>query len=153
MELTLVNLLPPEHICLDLVADEKNEAIKEMAEMLEGSGKILDKRTFLKCLIAREELETTGIGDGVALPHGRTDAVSQIVMAFARSKKGLKYEALDDRPVHLLFLIAAPRSESTKVLKLLAKVSRLLHNADLRQALLRADTKTDVIEFIKEREQ
>jgi mannitol/fructose-specific phosphotransferase system IIA component (Ntr-type) len=62
MEMKLVNLLPPEHICLDLAADEKVEAIKEMVGLLEGSGNILDKRAFLKCLIEREDLETTGIG-------------------------------------------------------------------------------------------
>jgi fructose-specific phosphotransferase system IIA component len=153
MEIKLVDLLLPEYICLDLAADEKLEAIKEMADLLEGKGKILDKRAFLRCLIEREELETTGIGEGVALPHGRTDAVKEMVMVFARSIKGIDFEALDEKPVHLFFLIAAPRSESTKVLKLLAKVSRLLHNVNFRQALLKAETKEQIIELIKQREQ
>ncbi len=153
MEMTLEELLPPERICLELVAEKKEDAIKEIAALLASSGKLLDKKAFLECLLEREKLETTGIGDGVALPHGRTDAVGEMLMAFARSKKGIDYEALDDRPVHLFFLIAAPLSGSTKVLKLLAKVSRLLHNATFRQALVKAETKAQIIELIKQKGQ
>ncbi len=153
MEMKLENLLPQEQICLELTADKKLDAIKEMTDLLASNGKLLDKKTFLDCLIERERLETTGIGDGVALPHGRTDAAKEITMGFARSVKGIDYEALDDKPVHLFFLIAAPRSGSTKVLKLLAKVSRWLHNADFREKLLKAETKAQVIELIKRQEQ
>jgi mannitol/fructose-specific phosphotransferase system IIA component (Ntr-type) len=81
------------------------------------------------------------------------DAEKEKIMVIARSKKGIKLEALDERPVQLLFLIAAPRSESTKVLKLLAKVSRLLHRADFRQALLKAETAAEIIELIRNQEQ
>ncbi len=153
MEIKSEELLPPERICLELTAEKKEDAIKEMTGLLAGSGKLLDKQAFLKCLFEREELETTGIGDGVALPHGRTDAVGELLLAFARSKNGIDYDALDDKPVHLFFMIAAPLSDSTKVLKLLAKVSRLLHNAKFRQALLKAETKDQIIELIKQQRQ
>ncbi len=148
MGINLVDLLPPEHLCLELEATEKIPAIKEMADMLDNTGKIEDKKIFLKYLLEREELETTGIGDGIALPHGRTDVVREMCMVFARSSTGIDFEALDDKPVRLFFLIAAPKSESTKVLKLLAKISRLLHNKNFRETLLQANSKQQIIDLI-----
>jgi len=152
MEIKVSDLLTLEHICLDLKAMDKVGAIKEMVELLEVNGDISDKQAFVDCLLEREKLETTGIGDGVALPHGRTDAVKRMVLAFARSLQGVDYQALDGQPVHILFLLAAPKSESTKVLKLLARISRLLNNAGFRKALLEAKTKEEIQELIRQRE-
>jgi len=144
MEMRIVDLLPPEHIILDLPTQDKVEAIKGMIGVLEEGREITDRNTFFNCLMEREQQETTGIGDGVALPHGRTDAVKDMLMVLARSAKGVAFAALDGKPVYLLILIAAPRNESTRMLKLLARISRLLSNTDFRQALQTAASKEEI---------
>ena len=152
MEIKIADLLPPEHIILDISAQDKTEVIKEMIGVLEENGEVLDREAFFNCLMEREELETTGIGDGVALPHGRTDAVRDMLMVFARSQKGIDFAALDTKPVYLLVLIAAPKKESTRVLKLLAKVSRLLNNARFREALRSAKSKEELMGLFGQQE-
>jgi fructose-specific phosphotransferase system IIA component len=138
-----------ERVCLDLSATDKAGVIREMIEVLGNHDRIRNKEELLKGLQAREQLETTGIGDGVALPHARTDIVKELMVAFGRSKKGVEFEALDDKPVHLVFLIVAPRKDSSKVMKLLAGFCRILGDEGFRQALLAAETKREVVGLIE----
>ncbi len=151
MEVKISQLLKPGHICLDLQATDKAAAIRELTALADASI-VSDQEGLLTCLFEREKLETTGIGDGIALPHGRTDAVSETLLLFGRSTKGIDFQSLDDQPVNLLFLIAAPKNESTKVLKMLAKVSRLLSNANLRQALLTTENPQEIVSLFQEKE-
>ncbi len=151
MEFKLYQLLKPEQICLDLQARDKAAVIKEMAALADPA-KVNSPKELLNCLLERENLETTGVGEGIALPHARTDAVNEALVLFARSKSGIDFQALDEKPVYLLFLIAAPKSESTRVLKMLARVSRLLNNAGFRQALLVAESPPEVIRLFQEKE-
>ena len=151
MELKIWQLLAPEQMRLELKATEKTAAIREMAS-LAAPDKVDNPKEFLNCLLEREKLETTGVGEGIALPHARTDAVKEAFVLFARSREGIEFESLDEKPVYLLFLIAAPKHESTKVLKILAKVSRLLNNANFRQSLLEAETPQDIIRIFQEKE-
>jgi fructose-specific phosphotransferase system IIA component len=147
----LANFITEERVCLDLSATDKVGVIKEMVELLGNHELITDKEGLIKGLIAREELETTGIGDGIALPHARIDVINELTVAFGRSEKGVEFEALDDKPVYLVFLILAPRKDSSKVLKLLAGVCRILRKENFRQALLSAENEQEIIRLIEEK--
>lgn len=153
MEEKIYEMLPEHQISLDIKSRTKGDVLKEMVGLLESSPYILDKNELLDNLIERERLETTGIGDGIALPHARTDSVSQLVIGFGRSEQGIEYDSLDGNLVHILFFIAAPKTSSTKVLKVLAKISRLLNNENFRKELIAVKTKKEIRELIKTREE
>ena len=148
--INLNNFITEEQICLELSAIDKVGILKEMLDVLGNDGRIIDQEELFKALLTREDLETTGIGEGIALPHARTDIVKELMVAFGRSKKGVDFEALDDNPVHLVLLIVGPRKDSSKLMRVLAGVCRILRNSDFRQALLTAESKREIIRLIEE---
>ncbi len=152
MEGKIYEILPENQILLNLKSRTKEESLKEIVTLMESSPHILDKDDLLENIMERERLETTGIGDGIALPHARTDSVDQLVIGFGRSEEGIEYDSLDGKLVHILFFIAAPKTSSTKVLKVLAKISRLLSKKNFREALLAVDTKQEIQELLRSRE-
>lgn len=152
MEVKISNLLRLEQICLDLKATNKISVIKEMISMIHKS-KVSNPEGLFQCLLEREELETTGIGDGIALPHGRTDVVKEMIVLLGRSNQGIDYKALDDKPVNLLFMIVAPKNESTKVLKMLAKISRFFNNSDFRQQLMDVQSPKEALRLFQIKEE
>jgi len=131
-------LLQPEDIIPDLAATTKEEALDEMAGRVSRQHPGLDREEIIRILLERERLGSTGIGDGVAIPHGKLKRLDQPVMAFARSLKGVDYNAIDSRPVNLLFLILAPEAAVGVHLKILARISRILKDAAVRTTLLEA---------------
>lgn len=147
----LTHFITEERICLDLSTTDKVGTIKEMVGLLGNHELITDKDALIKGLIAREELETTGIGDGIALPHARIDVVDELMIAFGRSRKGIDFNSLDEKPVNLVFLIVAPRRDSSKVLKMLACACRILRKESFRQTLLNAESEQEVIRLIEEK--
>jgi len=152
MDLNLLDFFNEENITLDLKSSDKSSCISELVELANKSGKIIDKESFYKSLLDREENGTTGIGKGIAIPHARTDSVSEIAISMAISKKGIDYQALDKKPVHILFLIAAPISQSTTILILIAKICRFFNNSKFRKELTDAKTKEDVINLFKNKD-
>ncbi len=148
----LSELLSPDAIILELAAREKLEVIKELVRPLVASGAITDEPTFLTAIARRENLESTGIGQGVAIPHARTPAVARIVLAFGRSLSGVDFSSLDGKLSHLVFLIAAPDQQKTDYIVTLARLSRLLRRDDVRDALHKAEAPADVIRVLRENE-
>ncbi len=147
----LSELITEERISLDLLATDKIAVIKEMIDVLGNHERVVNKAELLLCLQEREKLESTGIGDGIALPHARTDLVKEIMVAFGRSKQGVEFESLDGKPVHLFFLIVSPKENSSKLMQVLAKLCRLLRDDGFRQALLYAESKQKALELIQEK--
>jgi fructose-specific phosphotransferase system IIA component len=145
-------LLVPDLINLSLTAKNKEEVLEEMATMVHDAGKVSDRDAFLKSLMKRENLESTGIGKGLAIPHARTDTVQGVVMAFARSEVGVDFQSLDKKPAHLIFLIASPEKEKSAYIKALARISRLLRKDDFRNRLLKAATPQEVLQLIARNE-
>ena len=131
-------LLQPEGIIPDLAATTKEEALGEMAGRVSRQYPGLERAEILRILLEREKLGSTGIGDGVAIPHGKLKRLDQPVMVVARSLKGVDYNALDNKPVNLLFLIIAPEAAVGVHLKILARISRILKDATVRTSLLEA---------------
>lgn len=145
-------LLQSSFIDLDFDVTDKNAAIDKLSDMLCESGKITDKEIFSNAVIEREKLGSTGIGAGIAIPHARTSTVNEVSIAFARSNKGIDFNAIDGDPVNLFFVLAAPTESGSAYLKLLARISRLLRYQDLIDELKKAKTKEEVIQLIASRE-
>jgi PTS system nitrogen regulatory IIA component len=119
----------------ELTATSREGVLGELAEVL-ASHHGLDAETLLKVLLEREKLGSTGIGDGIAIPHGKLREVQDFLLAFGRSSQGVEFNALDGKPVYLVFLLIAPENSIGVHLKMLARVSRILKNATLRKRLL-----------------
>ena len=141
----------------DLIIDElkgrtKLEVLQEFSALLFDKGKIEDKEGLTKVLAAREALGSTGIGDSVAIPHGKLKGIKGLVMAFGRSIKGVEYDSLDGEPAHLFFLVIAPEDAPGEHLKALARISRLMKKKELRESLLRARDRKDIKRIISNEE-
>lgn len=146
------DLLKPNLMILDLKADSKESAINEMIDKYVAEGVVTDREKYLKGILDREAESTTGIGDGIAMPHAKTDAVNQAAVLFAKSSQGVDFNALDGQPVHLFFMIAAPEGANNAHLQALAKLSSLLIDPDLVAKLKKAQSADDVIKLFEDAE-
>jgi len=137
-------------ICLALENTTKDDAIKELAELLKESEQVTDFNVFLKDVFEREKLGATGIGNGIAIPHARTDAVHNIIIAFGRSSQGINFNGVDDKPAKLVFLIGTPKKDVNKYLQVLAHLTRLLKKESFRQQLLEAQNADEILNAIRQ---
>lgn len=144
--------LSPDTIILDVKSNEKIEVIRELSQILIDKNIITDTEEFFSAILKRENLESTGIGQGVAIPHARTKAVKSIALVFGRSQAGVDFSSLDGQPSHLIFLIAAPEDKKTEYIMTLARLSRLLRKDEARKNLLEAKSPEEVIKIISQYE-
>ena len=134
----ITDILKKEHILADLTFNDKEGVLEEISEFLVKKGAIKTQQTLLVALIEREKLGSTGIGENVAIPHAKLEEVNSIVTFFGRSQKGVEFDSLDQKPVHFICLVIAPINSTGLHLKALARISRLLKNPNLRDAVLYA---------------
>ena len=146
------NLLVTDVMILDLKATTKQAAFEEMIDRLYDAGRITDKQAFMQGILAREAQTTTGLGDGIAMPHSKNSAVKLPTVVFARSEKGVEYDAMDGQPVHLLFMIAVPADANNTHLEALASLSRFLLQDGFMDELKAAQTPEAVVELFSEQE-
>jgi nitrogen PTS system EIIA component len=139
-------------INLDLQASEKQDILKELVDVLADVKDIGDKKLILKALLERESLGSTGIGQGIAIPHGKTDKVKELISVLAISKKGVNFEALDGEPVYIFFLLVAPKDAAGPHLKALAQISRMLRDTYFCDLLRRCETNEQVYDLIRKEE-
>ncbi|MEN6330613.1 MAG: PTS sugar transporter subunit IIA [Smithella sp.] len=148
--MSLEQILKKEYLNDDLQAKNKTEALNELSEIaIKGSLK-LNKRQVYDALLQREKLGSTGIGDGVAIPHGKISNLEQVIVAFGRSKNGVAFDSIDGKPVHIFFLLLAPENSTSHHLRTLAKVCRMLKTANFRKRLMAAESNNDFYEIIIE---
>lgn len=147
-----LNLLKPDHVMLDIKARKKKEIIETMLELLVKTENIPNRAKLLEELLEREELSSTGIGDGIAIPHRLSDNVNETMMVFGRSVEGLEFKAVDKKPVHLFFLVVGNKNSAMEHLRVLSKLSRLLHDGTFRDKLMTAGSAEEIIEVFKEKE-
>lgn len=143
------DLLSPDLMIMDLKATTQEEAIKEMADLEVKQDVVNNEDEFIKSIWAREKESTTGIGDGIAMPHARNKYINRAAVLFAKSPKGIDYNSLDGQPVHLFFMITAPAGADNTHLQALAKLSSLLINPDVVNALKAATKPEEVIDIFK----
>ncbi|RKY39790.1 MAG: hypothetical protein DRP76_03040 [Candidatus Omnitrophota bacterium] len=146
--------LKEERIILELKAKTKEEAIKEVASLLKDASEIINLDDFLKEVFEREKIGSTGIGKGIAIPHARTDNVKKFVIAIGKSEKGIEFQAVDKRPVKIIFLMGTPKEEGLdEYLKILAHLMRLIDKEAFRSSLFSAKTAKEIIEIFKSAEE
>jgi len=144
----LHQILKEEFLSDNLLSDSKKDVLAELINVLISSGLTIDRAKAIDVLQQREKLGSTGIGDGVAIPHGKVSDLPNLVIAFGRSKKGIPFDAVDGKPVHLFFLLMAPENSTGQHLKVLAKISKLLKTPEFRRKLIDAKTTNDLYKAI-----
>lgn len=149
----ITELLTKETIQLNISSDSKSGVIDELVTVLDKAGKLQDVQEFKKAILNREAQSTTGIGEGIAIPHAKTAAVKSPAIAFGKSVEGLDYESLDGTPAHLFFMIAATDGANQTHLEALSRLSSLLMDPEVRQALLSAQSEDEVITIINTHDQ
>ena len=146
----ITDLLDARSILLDASPKSKSEALDQIVDLMVKSEKINDKEAYRKQVYAREEESTTGIGEGIAIPHGKCDAVTKPGLAAMVVKDGVDFDSLDGEPVTLMFLIAAPNTEDNIHLDVLGKLSMLLMDEEFTQRLRGAGSVEEFIKIIDE---
>lgn len=144
----ITELLTKETINLSLTSSKKADAIEELVTVLDTAGKLNNRSEFKQAIFKREEQSTTGIGEGIAIPHAKTSAVKHAAIAFGRSKAGVNYESLDGQPSHLFFMIAAPEGANNTHLEALSRLSTILLKEEVRNQLLEAASENEVLKII-----
>tara|TARA_B100000965_G_C19566632_1_gene747140 strand:- start:961 stop:1410 length:450 start_codon:yes stop_codon:yes gene_type:complete len=136
-------------IDLELDCLSREEAIEAMAELIDKCGRLNDKEEYVRVVKEREKLSSTGIGFGVSIPHGKSNAVKCPTLALGRVRQGVEWQSLDGEPVNIVFLIAVPQESSNQHLKILAALSRKLMNKEFIKQLKETNDKKELIKVIE----
>ncbi|ABR47052.1 putative PTS IIA-like nitrogen-regulatory protein PtsN [Alkaliphilus metalliredigens QYMF] len=144
-KIKIVDLLNEKGIQLNLKAKNKEEVLKELIDILEASGQLSNRDDFERAVLERENNFSTGIGMGVAIPHGKSNGVKEASIIFGRSEKGIDYQSMDEAPAYIFFLIAVPADSNNEHLNVLSQLSRSLMHSEIREGLKNAKTAQDVI--------
>ncbi len=137
--MNLSDLISPDTVIPNLASRDKISVLAELVEPLCRLNPDLDPGQLVKILIEREKLGSTGIGDGIAIPHGKVEKTDRLLISFGRSVEGIEFDSMDGRPAHLFFLLLAPETSAGSHLTALAKLSRLLKNSSVREQLMEAE--------------
>ncbi|WP_020676487.1 PTS sugar transporter subunit IIA [Geopsychrobacter electrodiphilus] len=146
-------ILDPKAIVANLQATGKDAALAELTDALLTVAPGLKRDDVLKVLHERERLGSTGIGDGVAIPHGKLKGMPSLMLAFGRSTVGVDFESMDGQPAHLFFLLLAPEESVGVHLKALARISKLLKDVTVRQLMINATSAEEIYQLICERQE
>jgi PTS system nitrogen regulatory IIA component len=147
--LDVTDYMQKDFITLDLRSKKKESAIRELAQLMEGAPAMVDHKRFLEDVFEREGLGSTEIGDEIALPHARTDAVNQLIIAIGRSNRGVECETPDGKKVKLFFLMGTPQGSVSHYLQILAQLTRLLKRSALKEQLLEAQDRESFLTLFK----
>lgn len=147
-DIKISTLVKEKTIELELKSTDKKKVIAELVDVVARSGKLKDKKDFLRTILKREKLGSTGIGNGVAIPHARSPKVKDFILAFARQEKGVDFGALDGEKTYLFFMLASPEENVGGHLKILAEISRLVKDKFLVDRLKGAKDKKQALGVI-----
>jgi fructose-specific phosphotransferase system IIA component len=146
------DILTENMVITELQGESKEQIIGAMIDLISGSQKVIDKQKVREAIFEREKIMSTGVGNGFAIPHGKTDAVSDIVAAFAVTAQPIDYQALDEKPVRLVFLLVGKDNMVGPHIKLLSRISRLMNKEEFRKRLLNLKTSKEIIDIFKQEE-
>lgn len=144
----LSNILDLNDVIANLKTSNKNNVIEELVDVLVENRPSLNKNELIDVLVERERLGSTGIGDGVAIPHGKYSGVNQPIISFGRSIKGVDFNSMDAQPVHIFFLLVAPEDSASIHLKALARIAKILKNNSFKRKLMEAATREEIYQII-----
>ncbi|SMC26634.1 PTS IIA-like nitrogen-regulatory protein PtsN [Desulfacinum hydrothermale DSM 13146] len=146
----ILDILPKEAIIPELGATTKRQVLEELTDALLKCKPHLDRHRLLEVLLERERLGSTGIGDGIAIPHGKIEDLDQLILSFGRSSAGIDFESMDGKPAHIFFLLVAPENCAGIHLRALAKIARLLNNSGVRKRLQTAASRDEIYAIIRQ---
>ncbi len=147
------DILTEDFVVVGLDVSSKEDAINALVELISKSEKVKNVNKVREAVFEREKIMTTGVGKGFAVPHGKTDAVTDIVAAFAITKKPIDYDSLDGEPVRLIFLLVGRDNMVGPHIKLLSRISKLMNDNNFREKLLNAKDSKEVVELFKTEEE
>ncbi|RKY65015.1 MAG: PTS sugar transporter subunit IIA [Candidatus Latescibacterota bacterium] len=140
----LSDLISPDRIVW-LSSDTKEEVLRELVDVISRAPQIGDRDELLKAVLEREKIMSTGIGLGIAVPHAKIESVSDFVIAIGISRKGVEFDSLDNKPVHIVVMIAGPADQQDRYIRILAKVVLALKDPKVRETVLKAETPQEVL--------
>ena len=148
----LTDYLKPEYVQIGLAADGKEDLLDKVLELADKNPHVLDKKKVRTAVLEREKIMSTGVGKNFAIPHGKTDAVDDIVLAFAVTAEPVEYGSMDNEPVRLVLLLISKESLVSQRLKLLSRASKVMNSEAARTALLNAKSPEEVISIFQAEE-
>lgn len=146
--MNLKKVLTKDSILPHLKAETKSAAIEEMVDFLVWSGNITDRDPVLKAVLSREEKMSTGMQNGIAIPHGKTDSVNQLKVAVAIKPEGIDFDALDGQPCKIFVMTLSPENRAGPHIQFLAEISKLLGSEDLRTKLVEAQNADEILNLL-----
>lgn len=149
----ITDILDKAAIIEKLTSRDKKGVLEELVSVLVEHGKLTDKEKTVQVLLERERLGSTGIGDGIAIPHGKLKEIHDIMCSFGRKKEGVDFQSIDEKPSRLFFLLLAPEDSAGEHLQALARLSRILKEAPFRKRLLKASSKEEIYRLIAEEDE
>ena len=147
--MNLLDILSLESTIVDLKGESKEDIIAELVNSLAGGDAITDRDQVLQAVLDREKIMSTGIGDGIAIPHGKSAAATELVAAMGTQRRGVDFDALDGEPAFVFFLLVSPANVSGPHIKALARISRLLKNDEFKKKLIEANSAEEIIATIE----
>lgn len=152
-KMKLSDLLHKEFIIAELKSTVKEDVINELLNLFQNDSRVIDFKKVRDAVFDRERIMSTGVGKGFAIPHGKTGAVNEILAAFGKTNNPIDYQALDDQPVHLVFLLVGKDNMVSTHIKLLSRISRMMAKDDFRENLMQAKSSDEILEIFKTEEQ
>lgn len=149
----ITDFLREDFIIEELVSSNKEEVLEEISRTIRRKKQKFQPEAMVKVLLEREKLGSTGIGDSIAIPHGKLNGLDELIVAFGRSRQGVDFNAVDGKPVKLFFLLMAPEPSRSEHLKVLARISRMLKDLNFRNSLMEAKSRNELFQIIAEKDE
>ncbi len=150
--MNLLDILSPQCVISPLAAMEKRAVIDELVDCLAGAGRVRDAKGLKEAVWTREQTRTTGIGNGLAIPHGKSPSMNAVAMAIGRPARPMDFEAIDGQPVRLVVLLASPPDRTTDHIQALARISKLMSMNEFRERIYSAASAADIYELLRAHE-
>lgn len=147
--MSIAELLTEQQVSMDLKGESKREVIEELLDLLVKNNNVQEREIALNDLLEREQYLSTGLENGLAVPHAKTGAVNELMVSFGLSRKGLDFDSLDNQPAHFIFLVLSPRDTSGPHIKVLAQITRNFRENEVAQNLLNAGSQQELFEVIQ----
>lgn len=149
----VAELLKNNFIISEIKGKEKVEVINELIDLFKGDPRVKDIEKVREAVLEREKIMSTGVGKGFAIPHGKTNQVEEILGAFGKSNNPIEYQSLDNKPVHLVFMLVGKDNLVSTHIKLLSRISRMMNKDEFRESLMKAQTKEEILELFRKEEE
>jgi|GEM_PF-101919 len=152
-QMKVTDILKKDFIISQLKGKQKEEVINELIDLFKQDTRVNDIEKVRSAVLEREKIMSTGVGKGFAIPHGKTDGINEIIAAFGKTNSPIEYQALDNKPVSLVFLLIGKDNLVSTHIKLLSRISRMMNKDEFREGLLKANSSEEIFELFKKEEE